>query len=101
MTKLTCDARDCMNNSDGCCCMGDLVIGGKDAVNCQETYCKFYKVKQKGNVFTMGYAIPNPEIDLGCDAVNCRYNEGKKCIAQEVSIVRHNKTTNCKTFEEL
>lgn len=100
MTKLKCDARDCMNNDDAFCCMGDLVIGGKDACTSKETYCKFYRPKEKDNVFTMGYAIPNPQIDLGCEAVNCRYNEHRKCIADEVSIVRHEKTTNCRTFEE-
>jgi hypothetical protein len=51
-------------------------------------------------------ATPSPETKVGrgvimrCTAVDCAYNEKFKCVAENVTIVRHQDHADCTTYTE-
>ena len=54
----------------------------------------------------MEQATPSPEVRVGrgvimrCTAVDCAYNEKFKCVAENVTIVRHQDHADCTTYTE-
>jgi hypothetical protein len=51
-------------------------------------------------------STPSPEVKVGrgvilrCSAVDCAYNEKFKCVAENVTIVRHQDHADCTTYTE-
>ena len=103
MTKLECSVENCMHNSDNCCCKGSILVDGYDARDAEETCCASFD-ENKGGVFSNLFKTPETKLDVSCDAVNCCYNEDKRCEADGISICGSGacdcEETCCRTFKE-
>lgn len=101
MPTLKCSVVDCQHNSQACCCLGHIDVGGTNAKECASTCCESFDCK--GNSM-MGAACQQPKADaaIDCHAENCVYNQNCKCHADVVCVDGSNCTscgeTNCATF---
>lgn len=101
MTQLKCSVKNCMYNDDQLCSKGDIMIGGQSATASNETRCESFKERTGSATNAVGSASKN--IQVGCKAENCIYNEDCKCSAQEIGIAGSNACscaeTECASFE--
>lgn len=101
MTKLKCSVETCKYNDGHLCAKGDIMIGGKSAVAPNETRCESFKERTDSASNTVGSADTN--IEVGCQAEKCVFNEGCKCSAGEIGIAGNNACvsaeTECASFE--
>ena len=61
MTKLDCNVTSCMHNADNCCCKSEIIV-------------------------TNLFKTPEKNLEVGCEAVNCVYNEQRHCQAEHIGI---------------
>ena len=100
MPALNCSVHDCAYNADNKCCNGRIQVEGGEACKCGDTCCGSYADK-----CSCGCQNASPSLDtpVGCDVVNCRYNENYNCCAHQISIEGqkcHCKSdTCCASFE--
>ncbi|WP_297137293.1 DUF1540 domain-containing protein [Terrisporobacter sp.] len=96
--KLTCSARGCAHNYDGECNAGYINVRGSSAVTTSETTCSSFFDDSIG-LFTSAITCGNkidPD-DIICEALNCIYNKGKSCLADNVHI--NSNFSSCETFK--
>ncbi len=103
MPALVCSAQNCVYNNAMYCSKGDIKVGGEDAKVCQETRCDSFQERRHENAkSSMG--TPSTEIDIKCEAVNCKYNTERICNANHVDIsgaaASTSTETECVTFDE-
>ena len=87
MPLLCCMVTNCVYNKDELCSRGDIKVGGHDAKVADETCCDSFRDKSDNpitNSMTTGCGCS--AIRVACDAVTCKFNEDKKCVAREISI---------------
>ena len=100
MPELYCTVCDCRYNQDKRCCIGSIQVGGEDAATSTSTCCESFD--DKCDCPTNEAQYPTPEMQIGCEAVNCVYNENCECHADKVSIEGDNchecDETCCSTF---
>jgi len=89
-SNLSCDVIHCSSNAEHCCCRSEIHIGGTAARCSKDTRCDSFTGIPQGATNDVGYRHPNQQISITCDAVNCVYNEDRRCEAPSVSV------TNCK-----
>ncbi|MEE1037988.1 MAG: DUF1540 domain-containing protein [Eubacterium sp.] len=105
MAMLTCGAANCTYNKDSLCCKGDIMVGGKQAQNSENTCCDSFREKKCGcNSLTSSTAHPSSTISIDCEAVKCVYNTDYRCKAEKVDIKGNTASkaedTICATFKE-
>ena len=85
MTKLDCNVTSCMHNADNCCCKSEIIVDGHQAKDCCETCCGSFD-ENKGGASTNLFKTPEKNLEVGCEAVNCVYNEQRHCQAEHIGI---------------
>lgn len=118
MTKLSCNAVNCVHNSSGLCGARDINVGGLLAHTSTSTECSTFEEKglkaSLTNVTNMNVPgqlkqmFNNSEIEMSpsirCEAGNCRFNSDMTCHAANVHIsgpgALSSSRTCCDTFVE-
>ncbi len=103
MPSLICSVQNCVYNHAMYCGKGDIMVGGEEAVKCQDTCCEsFCERRMDSAQSSMGTA--NQDIQVDCKATQCVYNENMECMAGKVTIAGAGaavvKETECVTFEQ-
>ena len=102
MTKLDCSVKNCVHNSDNCCCKEAIVVDGCKAKECCET-CRGSFSENDGGMFKNLFKTPEKSLKIDCEAVNCKHNEDHRCTAGHVGITGDGASeaeqTECATFE--
>ncbi len=103
MPALVCSAQNCVYNNAMYCSKGDIKIGGEDATVCQDTRCESFEERRRENVRS-SVGSPSIEIDIKCEACNCKYNDECICHADHVDIsgaaAHRSRETECVTFDD-
>ncbi|MCD7739404.1 MAG: DUF1540 domain-containing protein [Lachnospiraceae bacterium] len=103
MARLGCGVSNCIYNQEHCCCKGDIMVGGRDAVTESDTCCESF-ADQRGDFYANMMESPKEMIHVDCEAVRCIYNDNYKCRAEQINIQGdHADTcgdTLCATFTE-
>lgn len=103
MTNCTCTVTECSHNSDRCCCKSEILVDAnpKDACSCGCTYCASFDHASYDS-FKNSMETPDPALKIGCNAIQCIYNEDNYCQAKSVAINGMNAEsgnhTECATF---
>ena len=71
MTKLDCSVKNCVHNSDNCCCKEAIVVDGCKAKECCETCCGSFS-ENDGGMFKNLFKTPEKSLKIDCEAVNCK-----------------------------
>lgn len=102
MTQLECSVKNCMHNSDHCCCKRSITVDGRTACKADETCCASFD-ENRGGSFKNLFKTPETRLEISCDAVKCIYNEDNRCKAQNVGIAgdgaSNSDQTRCSTFK--
>lgn len=103
MTRLECSVKDCVHNSDNCCCKGAILVDGPKAREAEGTCCASFD-ENTGGMFTNLFKTPETSLEVACDAVKCMYNDENRCIASKIDISGNGacgcESTRCGTFKE-
>ncbi|MCI6675674.1 MAG: DUF1540 domain-containing protein [Clostridiales bacterium] len=102
MTNLKCSVTNCVYNDSHLCSKDAIRVGGEEATEqqytCCESFCDCHHSSAKNNA---NCAIPQTKI--GCEAVNCIYNENRYCHANHIDITGNGagkpEQTECSTFK--
>lgn len=102
MTNLECNVKNCMHNSDNCCCKRAITVEGREAGQARETCCASFD-ENRGGAFTNLFKTPETRLEISCDAVKCIYNEDNRCRAERIGITGEGANqcgdTKCSTFK--
>ncbi|MGN0371869.1 MAG: DUF1540 domain-containing protein [Enterocloster sp.] len=102
MTRLECSVKNCVHNADRCCCRRGITVDGQDAREAESTCCASFE-ENRGGVFTNLFKTPETKLEVGCDALNCVYNEDRCCRAEKIDICGNDacecSETECRTFK--
>ena len=85
MTKLNCNVTSCVHNADDCCCKNSIVVEGQTARDKCDTCCASFD-ENKGDAFTTLFKTPENRLEVDCEAINCVYNERRRCVAEHIGI---------------
>jgi len=103
MAELRCGATGCTYNKDMYCCKGDILVGGKNAKEQDETCCESFLPKREDS-YTIAIEHACKTISIDCEAANCIYNANYKCQAEHVDIKGSHACvrgeTCCATFKD-
>lgn len=102
MTDLKCSVTNCIYNESHLCAKDSIQVGGKTAKDqsctCCESFCDCDQPSAK-NVCQNA----QPQTKIGCEAVNCIYNENRYCHADHIDISGNgagtSQQTECATFK--
>ncbi len=105
MADLKCAVENCSYNKACLCSKGDIMVGGKDACECEGTCCEsFIPDRETSDSFKSSLSHPYKTISIDCEAVKCIHNSNHKCVAEHVDITGCGacdcRETACATFEE-
>ena len=115
---LSCSATNCVNNISAICSARTIHISGKNAHSSEGTQCENFAEKGLKNslinvlnmnvvgefkqVFNSDSIEMSPRIR--CEAINCKHNEKKLCLAENILVYGKDalcsEKTECETFEE-
>lgn len=102
MPLLVCSAKNCAYNEDMYCSKGEILVGGDEAQSSGETCCTSFRERGEGATNSVG--TPSQEIEIECEACNCKYNDQCVCHADKVGIAGSSacdcEDTCCGTFRE-
>lgn len=103
MVKLDCTVENCAYNANKSCRREDITVGGYEAHKSTETACESFAPRGT-NTLVNACGGAKKETKVACNAVNCKYNEGKICHAEHIGIAGTHAVTNgeteCATFAE-
>ncbi|MGL5435391.1 MAG: DUF1540 domain-containing protein [Lachnospiraceae bacterium] len=85
MTKLECSVKNCLHNSDNCCCKQTIIVDGSGAKDAEETCCGSFD-ENKDGAFINVFKTPESRLEVDCEALKCVYNDNRHCIADHISI---------------
>ena len=63
MTKLDCSVKNCVHNSDNCCCKEAIVVDGCKAKECCETCCGSFS-ENDGGMFKNLFKTPEKSLKM-------------------------------------
>ena len=102
MTKLECMVVNCAYNNNKMCKRENITVGGHEAHKASETACKSFSPKGTNTLNSVSNSTAEKATNVACDAVTCKYNQGKKCTADQIAIAGVHAVTNgeteCGTF---
>lgn len=113
--QLKCDAVNCVYNRSRLCSAEAIEVQGGETIGGDATFCGTFSSKTVGNFMSslgnMNYsealkqvvsADPVMDPTVHCNAVNCTYNSGRMCHADQVEIRNEVSSsaeeTECQTF---
>ena len=103
MTNLGCTVKTCVHNEDKLCCLKEIEVSGKGALNSDMTCCSSF-ANEKGAVSNALHESPERKTDIKCDVENCTYNHHHCCTADAVDIsgakAVNTGQTECSTFKQ-
>ena len=103
MNNLGCTVKTCVHNEDKLCCLKEIEVSGKGALNSDMTCCSSF-AKEKGAVANVLHETPNRKTGIKCDVENCTYNSHHLCTAENVDISGSKASTcgqtECSTFRQ-
>lgn len=85
MTILDCNVVGCAYNLDNSCKRRDIMVVGHEAKTSSETSCGSFAARGCGCA-TNSAADLRKDTDVTCEAVECIYNESKRCSAKHIGI---------------
>ena len=94
MTRISCDVKKCMHNTEGGCSLSSIEVGTSDARVTEETRCESYSPAGNSARNSCGCNNACDISKIKCSAENCKYNGAGKCEAKNVEISTC-KTGNC------
>lgn len=101
MTRLDCSVTSCMYNQDNYCSKGDITIGGRNAACSGDTCCESFHKRGTG-AGTNSISHPSANIEVDCEAQECKFNANCKCSASHIGIQGRDacecKQTECGSF---
>lgn len=101
MTRLDCSVTSCLYNENNYCSRGDITIGGKNAACPGDTCCESFHKRGTGTG-TNSISHPSANIEVDCEAKECKFNANCKCSANHIGIAGRNasecKETECASF---
>lgn len=104
MTKLDCTVKTCTHNENKCCCLGEIEVSGKGALNSDMTCCSSFCEKSANSAQNIAEKYPDKATGIKCDVENCTYNQHHYCTADSVDITGSNACTcgqtECSTFKQ-
>jgi len=102
MTNLECSVKNCIHNSDNRCCKQAIIVDGSNAKETYETCCGSFD-QNKAGMFKNLFRTPETRLEIDCEAVNCVYNEDRRCKAEKIGITGDGASeatqTECATFK--
>lgn len=96
MTNCTCTVTTCLHNHERCCCKSDILVEGHEATASDSTCCASFD-KRSHEACSCTHETASPELRISCNAVKCKYNDDRKCIAKSVSITGCRAADSCQT----
>ena len=76
---------------------------GSSAQVSEQTSCGSF-VERKGESYSNSVKDASPTSDIVCQAVECKYNESRKCYAGKISVIgsdaSRTEETECATFKK-
>lgn len=103
MTNLGCNVCTCVHNENKLCCLKEIEVSGKGALNSDMTCCGSF-VKEAGGAANALHGEPQRKTDIKCDVENCAYNSHHFCTADSVDITGgqavNTGQTECSTFKQ-
>lgn len=102
MTVLDCNVVNCSYNEDNCCRRRDIHVEGTQAKTPSETCCGSYTHKGCGCAVNAAGEV-SKDTEVMCEAVECKFNQSKKCSAKHIGIAGghadSNRETECASFQ--
>jgi len=102
MTKLNCSVQSCSYNKERSCCKGDIMVEGKEAMENRATCCGSFR-ERSSDSYSNSVMRPSQNIQVDCEAEKCSFNQGCKCVADEIGIAGQNachcEETECASFQ--
>ena len=103
MTNLGCSVKTCVHNQNQLCCLKQIEVSGKGALNPDMTCCSSF-AKEKGAMANALHTSPDRATGIKCEVENCAYNDHHCCTANAVSINGATASTcgqtECSTFKQ-
>ena len=102
MTKLDCNVTNCLHNAENRCCKQTIVVDGSSAKDTCETCCGSFDQNRDGSYKNL-FQTPESRLEIDCEAVNCVYNQDRRCHADHIGISGDGASdashTECATFK--
>ena len=103
MTNLGCTVKTCVHNENKLCCLKEIEISGKGAINADMTCCSSF-VKETGAASNALSQNAERATGIKCEVENCTYNHHHYCTADCVDITGAKAATcgqtECSTFKQ-
>lgn len=103
MTNVGCTVCTCVHNDHKLCCLKEIEVSGKGALNSDMTCCSSF-AKEKGAASNVLHGAPEKATGIKCDVENCTYNHHHYCTADSVDITGAKASTcgqtECSTFKQ-
>lgn len=103
MTNLGCTVCTCVHNDNKLCCLKEIEVSGKGAINSDMTCCSSF-AKEKGAASNVLHGAAEKATGIKCDVENCTYNHHNYCTAESVDITGSKACncgqTECSTFKQ-
>ena len=104
MTNLKCSVTNCVYNDSNLCSKDEMNVGGEHAkeqsCTCCESFCNCNHASASAKNVCQ---TATPQTKIGCEAVNCIYNENRYCHADHIDISGNGagtaQQTECATFK--
>ena len=103
MPELRCGVVTCKHNKQNYCDLDEIEVVGSSAKISEQTSCGSF-VERKGEQYTNSVKEASETSDVLCQAVECEYNESRKCYAGRISVMGSDanrvEETECATFKK-
>ena len=103
MPELKCGVVTCIHNKQNLCELDSIEVVGSSAKVSEQTSCGSF-VERKGDQYSNSAKEATPTSNIVCQAVECKYNESRKCHAGKISVMGSNacrtEETECATFKK-
>lgn len=103
MTKINCNVEECSHNSSGSCHADRVNVGGKSAVNNEQTCCGSYLNSLLYGNLTNSTTSSSQCDCLVCHVKSCEHNDNSLCNLESIEVGGQNASiyteTNCNSFE--